>query len=29
MVLLLGFELDAAIAKLKEHPTKHPHLPQL
>ena len=27
MVLLLGFELDAAIAKLKQHPTKHPHLP--
>ncbi|MEO8516778.1 MAG: YihY/virulence factor BrkB family protein [Flavobacterium sp.] len=26
MILLLGFELDAAIAKLKEHPSKHPHL---
>lgn len=26
MVLLLGFELDASIAKLKQHPTKNPHL---
>jgi membrane protein len=26
MVLLLGFELDASIAKLKSHPTKNPHL---
>jgi len=26
MVLLLGFELDAAIAKLKQHPTDNPHL---
>ena len=26
MVLLLGFELDASINKLKSHPTKNPHL---
>ena len=26
MVLLLGFELDAAIAKLKRHPEENPHL---
>ncbi|MEO8235387.1 MAG: YihY/virulence factor BrkB family protein [Flavobacterium sp.] len=26
MVLLLGFELDASIYKLKHHPTKIPHL---
>ena len=26
MVLLLGFELDASIYKLKHHPTKNPHL---
>lgn len=26
MVLLLGFELDATISKLKHHPTKNPHL---
>lgn len=26
MILLLGFELDAAIAKLKQHPSDHPHL---
>lgn len=26
MVLLLGFELDASINKLKTHPTKDPHL---
>lgn len=26
MVLLLGFELDASIAKLKQNPTKDPHL---
>jgi membrane protein len=26
MVLLLGFELDASIYRLKHHPTKNPHL---
>ena len=26
MVLLIGFELDAAIAKLKKHPEENPHL---
>lgn len=26
MVLLLGFELDASIGKLKQHPTENPHL---
>ena len=26
MILLLGFELDASIYKLKHHPTKNPHL---
>ncbi|MES2810975.1 MAG: YihY/virulence factor BrkB family protein [Bacteroidota bacterium] len=26
MILLLGFELDASINKLKHHPTKNPHL---
>lgn len=26
MVLLLGFELDASINKLKKHPTENPHL---
>jgi membrane protein len=26
MILLLGFELDASIAKLKRHPENHPHL---
>ena len=26
MILLLGFELDAAIAKLKRHPEDNPHL---
>ncbi len=26
MILLLGFELDASIAKLKQNPTKNPHL---
>ena len=26
MVLLIGFELDASIYKLKHHPTKNPHL---